>query len=114
LLAAVGIYGVLSYVVSLRRQELGIRVAIGAGRPHVLLLVLKSGLVLTGTGIIAGLGIATLTTPLLSPLLHDVSPYDPFTYVVVPAVLMGVAALASLLPAWRASRVDPLGALRAP
>jgi ABC-type antimicrobial peptide transport system permease subunit len=111
--AGVGIYGVLSYVVSQRQQELGIRLAIGAGRAHVLVLVLKSGLVLAGTGVIVGLGIARVATRLLGPLLHDVAPYDPLTYVVVPIVLVAVAAFASLVPAWRASRVDPLRALRA-
>ena len=114
LLAGVGIYGVLSYVVSQRQQELGIRLAVGAGRAHVLFLVLKSGLVLAGTGVIVGLGIARAATRLLAPLLHDVAPYDPLTYAVVPSVLVAVAAFASLVPAWRASRVDPLRALRAP
>jgi putative ABC transport system permease protein len=78
----------------------------------VLLLVLKNGLVLAGTGIIVGLGIARGATRFLAPLLHNVTPYDPFTYVVVPVVLVAVAVAASLVPAWRASRVDPLRALR--
>ena len=80
LLAAVGIYGVLSYVVSQRRQEIGIRVAIGAGRSHVLGLVLRSGLALTGTGIALGLVAAAMTTRLMTSLLHDVTPLDPITF----------------------------------
>jgi ABC-type antimicrobial peptide transport system permease subunit len=113
LLAAIGIYGVLSYVVNQRRQELGIRLAIGAGRGQVLGLVLRGGLGLTTIGVVIGLGIAALTTPLLAPLLHNITPYDPVTFIVVPVALLAIASVAALVPAWRASRVDPLKALRA-
>jgi predicted permease len=113
LLAAIGIYGVLSYVVNQRRQELGIRLAIGAGRGQVLGLVLRGGLGLTTIGVAIGLGIAALTTPLLAPLLHNITPYDPVTFIVVPVALLTIASVAALVPAWRASRVDPLRALRA-
>lgn len=112
LLAGIGIYGVLSYVVNQRRQELGIRLAIGAAQGQVLGLVLRSGVGLALIGVGLGLAVALLASPLLSPLLHGITPYDPWTFVVVPAVLLVVALVASVLPAWRASRVDPLTALR--
>lgn len=112
LLAGIGIYGVLSFVVNQRRQELGIRLAIGAGRGRVLRLVLRGGLGLTSVGIVSGLAIAAVATPLLTPLLHNVTPYDPWTFIAVPLVLLAVSAVAALVPAWRASRVDPLTALR--
>lgn len=112
LLAGIGIYGVLSFVVNQRRQELGIRLAIGAARGNVLRLVLRGGLGLTSIGIVVGLAIAALATPLLTPLLHNVTPYDPWTFIVVPLVLLAISAAAALVPAWRASRVDPLTALR--
>jgi predicted permease len=112
LLAGIGIYGVLSYVVNLRRQEIGIRLAIGAAPAQVRRQVLLSGLRLTIIGIAGGLVLAALVTPLLEPLLHEVTPTDPLTFASVAGVLLAVAALASLVPAWRASRVDPLTALR--
>jgi putative ABC transport system permease protein len=111
-LSAIGIYGVLSYVVSRRTREIGIRVAIGAGRPAVLRMVLGSGLRLAAIGIGAGLLLATATTRLLRGLLHGVTPADPATFAVVTLGLVAVAALASALPAWRASRVDPVVALK--
>jgi ABC-type antimicrobial peptide transport system permease subunit len=113
LLAAVGIYGVLSYVVSQRRQEIGIRVAIGAGRGHILGLVLRSGLALTGAGIVVGLGMAAFATRLMSSLLHDVKPLDPLTFAAVAIVLTIVSVGACLVPAVRAMRVSPVRALRA-
>lgn len=112
LLAAIGIYGVLSYVVNLRRQEIGIRLAIGAAPAQVRGQVLVSGLRLTLVGIAGGLVLAAVLTPFLKPLLHEVTPTDPMTFGSVAVVLLGVAAIASLVPAWRASRVDPLTALR--
>jgi putative ABC transport system permease protein len=114
LLAGIGTYGVLSYVVNQRRQELGIRLAIGAARGQILGLVLRSGLALTGIGIVSGLALAALATPMLTPLLHNVTAYDPWTFIGVPVVLLGVSTAAALVPAWRASRVDPLSALRTP
>jgi putative ABC transport system permease protein len=112
LLAGIGIYGVLSYVVNLRRQEIGIRLAIGAAPSQVRGQVLVSGLKLTLIGIAGGLGLAALLTPFLKPLLHQITPTDPLTFGSVAIVLLAVAAIASLVPAWRASRVDPLTALR--
>ena len=111
-LSAIGIYGVLSYVVSRRTREIGIRVAIGAGRARVLRMVLSSGLALALVGIVAGLILAAAVTGLLRGLLHGVTPVDAATFVTVAVALIGVAALASLVPAWRASRVDPVVALK--
>jgi putative ABC transport system permease protein len=111
-LSAVGIYGVLSYVVSRRTREIGIRVAIGAGRGQVLTMVLGSGVSLALAGIGAGLVLAFGVMRLLRGLLHGVTPADPLTFAAVALVLTGVAALASVIPAWRASRVDPVIALK--
>jgi putative ABC transport system permease protein len=111
-LSAVGIYGVLSYVVSRRTREIGIRVAIGAGRPQVLKMVLGSGVSLALTGIAAGLALAFGVTRLLRGLLHGVTAADPATFAAVAVLLTAVAALASGVPAWRASRVDPVIALK--
>ena len=111
-LSAIGIYGVLSYVVSRRTREIGIRVAIGADRITVLRMVLSSGLTLAVTGVAAGVVAALLTTRLLRGLLHDVTPADPLTFAAVASGLIVVALLASLVPAWRATRVDPVIALK--
>jgi predicted permease len=112
LLAGIGIYSVLSYVVNLRRQEIGIRLAIGAEPSRVRGSILAGGLRLTGTGIAVGLGLAALVTPFLQPLLHDVKPTDLLTFAIVASVLLVVSIVAAVVPAWRASRVDPLSALR--
>ena len=111
-LAAVGIYGVLSYLVARRTHEIGIRLAVGADRSQVLALVLKQGLTLAGTGIVTGLIAAFLLTRLMQSLLYQVRPSDPTTFVVVAAALVAVSLLASALPAYRATRVSPLVALR--
>jgi predicted permease len=111
-LAAVGIYGVLSYLVARRTHEIGIRLAVGADRTQVLALVLKQGLTLAGGGIIVGLIAAFLLTRLMQSLLYEVQPSDPWTFVTVSLALVGVALLASALPAFRATRVSPLIALR--
>ena len=113
LLSAIGIYGVLSYVVSRRTREIGIRVAIGAGRMQVLRLVLGQGLVLTLTGVIIGLVAAFWASALMRDLLYGVTPTDPLTFVAIGVVLTLIALLASLVPALRATRVDPLVALKA-
>jgi predicted permease len=112
-LSAIGIYGVLSYVVSRRTREIGIRVAIGAGRAQVLRLVLGSGVGLSLVGIVIGLAVAASLSRLMSTLLHDVKPGDPATFAAVAVILTAVAAAASLVPAWRATRVDPVRALKA-
>jgi predicted lysophospholipase L1 biosynthesis ABC-type transport system permease subunit len=111
-LSAVGIYGVLSYLVSRRTREIGIRVAIGADRGRVLRLVLASGLGLAAIGITAGIVVALFVSRLLSGLLHGVTPADPLTFVSVAIGLGAVALGASLAPAWRAMRVDPVVALK--
>jgi len=112
LLAAIGLYGLLAWMVSRRRHEIGIRLAIGAGRAQVVRMVLAQGLTLTGAGLVAGLAGAAALTRLMAAVLYDVTPTDPWTYATVVVGLTGVAAAASLLPAWRAARVDPLVALR--
>ena len=112
LLAAIGIYSVLSYVVSQRRREIGIRVAMGASATEIAGLVWKSGIALTAAGAVAGMAIAAVGTRTISSLLHEVKPLDPLTFVAAPATLLLVASLAALIPALRATRVDPVKALR--
>jgi len=112
LLAAIGVYGVLSYSVSQRTQEIGVRVALGAGRGNILRLVVGHGLLLAGIGIAAGLALSAAAMPLARSLLYKVSPFDPLTFAAVATFLVLVAFLASYVPARRATRVDPVGALR--
>jgi putative ABC transport system permease protein len=112
-LSAIGIYGVLSYLVSRRTREIGIRVAIGAGRWAVLRLVLLNGLGLAMFGVVIGMAVAVWFSGALAGMLHDVSPLDPITFVGVGAGLSLVAFVASLVPAWRATLVDPVVALKA-
>ena len=111
-LAGVGIYGVLSYLVSRRTHEIGIRLAIGAGRSQVMGLILGHGLRLTSAGLAMGLVGAFALARLMQSVLYDVRPTDPETYVAVVLVLAVAALLASALPALRAVRVDPVSALR--
>jgi putative ABC transport system permease protein len=112
LLAAVGTYGVLSYLVTERRQEIGIRMALGADRRRILGLVLVRGLVLCGAGLAVGLAAALGVGRVLAALLFNVAPTDPGTLVGVSLVIAAVACVACLIPAWRATRVDPLVVLR--
>ena len=112
-LAAVGIYGVLAYLVSQRTQEIGIRLAIGADRSQVLGMVLRQGLSLAAVGIVIGLIGAFALTRLMQSLLYEVRPNDPITFVAVAAALLLIALAASFLPAWRATRVSPTIALAA-
>ena len=112
LLAAIGTYGVLSYMVAERRREIGIRMALGADQGSVLTGVLKQGLVLTTVGIVIGLGGAFALNQLIASLLYGVKPTDPITLVSVVATITLVAAVACGLPAWRASRMDPNIVLR--
>ncbi|HEV2131465.1 MAG TPA: FtsX-like permease family protein, partial [Longimicrobiaceae bacterium] len=111
--AAIGLYSVLAFSVAQRTQELGVRAALGAPRERLLTLVLGQGMRLVGIGIALGLGAALLAGPRIAPLLFETSPRDPLTLGGVVLVLLTVAALASGLPAWRATRVDPSVALRA-
>jgi putative ABC transport system permease protein len=112
-LSAIGIYGVLSYLVSRRTREIGIRLAIGAGRREVLRMILSSGLLLALIGVVSGLVISLAVTRSMRGLLYGVSPNDPLTFVAVGGALALVAVFASLVPAWRATRVDPVVALKA-
>jgi len=112
LLAAIGIYGVMSYFVSQRTREIGIRVALGAGRGDVLRLVAKLGLKLALLGVAAGLALAFGLTRFIAAFLYGVKPTDPVTYSIVAVALVAVAMLASYVPARRALRVDPIIALR--
>ncbi len=113
ILAAIGIYGVMAYSVARRSREIGIRMALGAGRSEVVGMVLKQGgrliLIGTGLGIAGGLGVGTL----VESLLYGVSAADPVTFVAVPAILVAVALLATYLPARRAAAVDPMAVIRA-
>jgi predicted permease len=112
-LAAAGIYGVISYLVTQRTCEIGIRMALGAGYGSVLRLVLRQGLTLVVAGIVIGLGGALLLTRVLRSMLYGVQPTDPLTLGVTAGVLMLIALAASAIPARRAARVDPVRALRA-
>jgi predicted permease len=111
-LAAVGLYGVLSYGVSQRRREMGVRAALGADRRQLLGLVLREALTVTAIGAAVGLIGAGLLTRLIQTLLFGISPLDPVTYATAPAVLLGVALVAGLVPALRAARTDPAVVLR--
>jgi ABC-type antimicrobial peptide transport system permease subunit len=112
LLSALGIYGVLAYSVARRTREIGIRIAVGAERRHVLGMVMKEGARLVAVGVAVGVIAAFWLTRLLRQQLFEVSPTEPRVFVGVILVLFAVALLACLLPALRATKVDPLEALR--
>jgi putative ABC transport system permease protein len=112
ILAAVGIYGVLAYSVTQRTHEIGIRMALGAERRNVLFLVLRRTLALAGAGLVLGTAGALATTRVLARFLYEIKPTDPATFITVAALLTGVALLAGLIPARRATKVDPMVALR--
>jgi putative ABC transport system permease protein len=111
-LAVMGIYGVMSYYVNQRTREIGIRVALGAKSGDVLGLVVRLALKLSLIGVVVGVALALAGTRLLSTFLYDVKPSDPLTYGAVAATLVTVALLASYIPARRATKVDPMTALR--
>jgi ABC-type antimicrobial peptide transport system permease subunit len=112
LLGVVGLYGVIAYSVSQRTQELGIRMALGAQKRHVLKLVLVQGMTLTLIGVAIGIAGAFVLTNLLSSLLYGVKPTDPLTFGTVSFILISAAMLACYFPAKRATKVDPIVALR--
>jgi len=112
-LAAVGMYGVISYSVSQRTREIGVRVALGAQRTNVLRLIVGQGAVLVALGVGIGLAGALGVTRFLRSMLFGVSPFDPVSFVAVTVVLSAIAFFASYIPARRAARVDPIEALRA-
>jgi ABC-type antimicrobial peptide transport system permease subunit len=112
LLGVVGIYGVISYAVSQRRREIGIRAALGAKKGELGRRFVRHALALAGIGVVIGLVAAAGLTRLLSTLLYGITPLDPVTYVSVPMVLVIATLVASYLPARRAASVDPVEALR--
>jgi ABC-type antimicrobial peptide transport system permease subunit len=111
-ISAVGVYGVLSYLVSQRTNEFGIRMALGASRGQVTRLVARQGARLVGTGLLLGLIGAALLSETMGSLIHGVNPFDVLTYSAVPVVLALVAAVACYVPARRATGIDPVVALR--
>jgi ABC-type antimicrobial peptide transport system permease subunit len=111
-LAAIGLYGVIAYSVTQRTQEIGIRLAIGAQRRDVLKLILQDGLRLAAVGLGLGLAGSLALTQLLRSLLYGVSARDPLVFGGDAALLLGIALAACLLPAWRATRIEPVRALR--
>ena len=111
-LAVVGVFGVLSQLVQQRMREFGVRIALGASRPHVIGLVLRHATRITVAGLVAGLALAAMLARLLETLIYPVAPLDPFTFVGVPVIAALTAAVACVAPAWRATRVDPSAAFR--
>jgi len=112
LLASIGIYGLLAYMVGQRSREIGLRLALGAQRADILRLVLGKGVVLAGLGIVTGVIFSASTVSTMASLLYGVRPHDLVVFLIVPLLLFAVAALASYIPARRATRVDPMRALR--
>jgi ABC-type antimicrobial peptide transport system permease subunit len=112
LLAAVGLYAVLSYMVAQRTLEIGLRLALGAQRENVMALIVRRGAALAAIGLAIGVAASLVLTRFLSDMLYGVTPLDPVTFVTVSAVLMLVSLVASSAPAYRAARLDPMRTLR--
>jgi ABC-type antimicrobial peptide transport system permease subunit len=111
-MAAIGIYGVLSYWVNQRTREIGIRLALGADQKNILAVVLREGIKLTVIGLVIGVPLAMGLTNLLPNVLYGVGRHDPVTFIVIALILGAVATLACYIPARRATKVDPMVALR--
>jgi putative ABC transport system permease protein len=111
-LAGLGLYGVISYAVSARTREIGIRVALGAHTANVRALIIRHGMLLTSMGLAIGLGASLLLTPVLQSFLIDLPAGDPGTFAGVSMVLIVIALLACYLPARRATKIDPIATLR--
>jgi len=112
LLAMVGLYGVISYIVARRRNEIGIRIALGAHRRQVVVMIMRDAGYLLIVGVAAGTGLSLLAGRAASSLLFGLKPYDPLTLGTAAALLTAIAAVASFVPARRASKLDPMVALR--
>ncbi|MBY0497256.1 MAG: FtsX-like permease family protein [Cyanobacteria bacterium] len=112
LIAVVGTYGLLSYTVTNRRREIGIRMALGASRPEILSQILRRGLALVLIGAVAGVAVAIGLSRFIASLLFGIDATDTTTFVVVVTAVVTVGTLACLIPAWRASRLDPLPLIR--
>jgi predicted permease len=112
LLALVGLYGVLAYSVRQRVPEIGVRIALGASRPRVITMVVQQGLRLVLIGLVLGLAAAFILVRFLAGILYGVSPYDPWTFVAAPALVLLAAVIACSAPAWRAAHIQPIEALR--
>jgi ABC-type antimicrobial peptide transport system permease subunit len=108
-----GLYAVLSYAVAQRTRELGIRAALGGSRASLVGLVTRDGLRLVGLGVVLGLAVSAGVTRLIVFMLYGVSPLDPVTWAAASALLLGAGLVASVIPAWRAARVNPLVAIQA-
>jgi len=111
-LASVGLYGVIAYLARQRTKEIGIRLALGAPHGAVLWQMVRQGARWTLLGVVIGIVAAASGSPLLAALLYGISPRDPIVFAGIPLLLIGVALAACLVPSWRASRMDPLVALR--
>ena len=111
-LAAIGLYGVMSYGVSRRTNEIGIRMALGARGTNVIGMILREVLALIAAGLLVGIAVAAASTRLIKSLLYGLTPTDPAMFGAAAVVLVVVGVLAGYLPAWRAAKIDPMAALR--
>jgi ABC-type antimicrobial peptide transport system permease subunit len=112
LLASIGIYGLLAYMVGQKSREIGIRMALGARREDIQRMFLRKGVALAGVGVVAGLVFSASSASVMASLLYGVRPHDPAVFLTVPLLLLAMAAVASYFPARRATKVDPMNALR--